>query len=42
VLFHDRMAPTALDAVREKLLALEDDFLSVHPGASVQRMAQLA
>jgi len=42
VLFHDRMAPTALEAVREKLLALEDDFLSVHPGAPVQRMAQLA
>ncbi|KAK9842088.1 hypothetical protein WJX81_007904 [Elliptochloris bilobata] len=40
VLFHDRMAHAALESVREKLVALEEEYLRAHPGAPVQRVPQ--
>ena len=40
VLFHDRMAPNALESVRDALVALEEDYLREHPGTPVQRVPQ--
>lgn len=37
-LYHDRMSPAVLDEVREQLVAMEDAYLQVHPGAAVQRV----
>ena len=40
MLFHDRMAPTALKSVHVQLVGLEEDYLQAHPGADVQRVLQ--
>jgi hypothetical protein len=39
VLYHDRMKPAALAAVRERLVALEEEFIAANPGVAVQRLA---
>ncbi len=40
VLFHDRMAPAALNSVHAQLVGLEEDYLQAYPGADVQRVSQ--
>ena len=37
-LFHDRMTPAVLQTIRKDLVALEEDFLSRHPGVAIQRV----
>ena len=38
-LFHDRMSPEALTSVHAALVALEDSYLTAHPGAKISRAA---
>ncbi len=37
-LFHDRMKPEELQKIKKGLVALEDEYLQLHPGAVVQRV----
>jgi len=39
VLYHDRMKPAALSKIRERLVALEEEFIAANPGVEVQRVA---
>lgn len=38
VLYTDRMKPGALAKVRERVVALEEAFVSAHPGVAVRRL----
>lgn len=35
-LFHDRMKPEELQKIKKGLVALEEEYLQLHPGATVQ------
>lgn len=37
-LFHDRMKPEELGKIKKGLVALEEEYLQLHPGATVQRV----
>ena len=37
-LFHDRMNPEELRKIHKGLVALEEEYLQLHPGAVVQRV----